>query len=92
MARYSETAKGMKLEDGDIVRNIFDTTGKVLQVLVMVPDLITVDGQLVKARTDVLLTVDYTRGTGEPNIACLEEIKAVRKDGEWFNLKGEQLS
>lgn len=92
MARYSETAKGMKLEDGDIIRHILGTTGKVLQVMVMVPDLISVEGQLVKPRADVILTVDYTRGTGEPNIACLEEIEAVRKDGAWFNLKGEEIS
>jgi hypothetical protein len=93
MARYSKAAQGMKIETGDIVVNQFDMKGKVLDVMVMRPDTISDEGVVVKPRVDVLLVVDFTRGTDAPSIVCLEEVTAVRVHvNEWVNLKGEETT
>ena len=81
MARFSKSSQGMKLEDGDVV-SFYGMKGKVSQVMVIKS----------KIQTDVLVTVDFTRGQGMPNVLNLCQIEAVRHNGEWVNLKGEKVA
>lgn len=98
MARFSTTAGHVKLETGDIVfvekvdGNTVELKGKVLEVNVMRPDMISVEGIQISPRVDVLVTVDFTRDKGMPTVLCFEEITAVRGKSKWFSMKGEEIA
>ena len=90
MARASNGAHKVKLEEGDIVVGPFGVKAKVMEINV-IPSLTCVDGVTAK-HTDVLLTVDTTRGKGDLSVWCVEEIEAIRFDGEWVNRSGEPVT
>jgi hypothetical protein len=81
MARFSETAKHMKLEAGDVL-TFAGVKAKVLDVMIIKS----------KIATDVLIVADLTRGTGEPNIFHVADVESVKVGGEWWNMKGEVVT
>ena len=83
MAWLSKSAGIVKLQAQDIV-SVMGVKGKVSQVMVMKPE---TEGLPV----DVLVVVDFTRGTGMPTVLNYGEIEAVKGGHAWFNMKGEQV-
>lgn len=81
MARFSKTAQGMKLEDGDIVM-VQGVKGKVASVTLLRSTI----------GTGVLVEVDFSHGTDATNMLNLSDIEAVRHEGAWVNLKGEEVA
>jgi hypothetical protein len=89
MARASNGTHKVKMEEGDIVVGPFGVKAKVQQIMV-IPSLLCVDGVTDK-HVDILLTVDTTRGKGEPSVWCIEEVEAIWMDGAWVNRMGEPV-
>lgn len=84
MARYSNTAQMVKVEDGDIV-SVMGVKGKVVSVTVL-PS-VQYNGTMHWAVA--MVEVDFSRGTGDSNFVNYSEIDGIGVGSEWWGRDGK---